>query len=226
VSDGARRSNPPRTFPIKGESRSPAPEMGPRAVRTRTLVMDAARELFLRKGYGGVRIDDIVDAAGVSRGSFYTYFPSKRDVLIAVGTDAYAGAVACAERFAEVPEDWAREDIAAWVSEYVDFLEEYGAFMVVWAHATWDDDELRSVGLRTHLAVARRLGTLVQARRRGPGADEYPSQLEGLTVLAQIERLWEFWQIARAPFSRPQVVDILTDTLTAWLDGAAAAAAT
>jgi AcrR family transcriptional regulator len=180
--------------------------------------MDAARDLFLRKGYGGVRIDDIVDAAGVSRGSFYTYFPSKRDVLIAVGGGAYEGAVETAERFADVPEDWTRDDIAAWVSQYVDFLEEYGAFMVVWAHATWDDEELRSVGLRTHLAVARRLGTLIQARRRYRGSPEYPAQLEGLTVLAQVERLWEFWHVAKAPFSRREVVDVLTDVLTEWLD--------
>lgn len=217
----AKRTSAPRAFPIKGESRSPAAEMGPRAVRTSRLVMDAARDLFLRKGYGGVRIDDIVEAAGVSRGSFYTYFPSKRDVLIAVGGGAYEGAVECAERFVAVPEDWTRGDVATWVSQYVDFLEEYGGFMVVWAHATWDDEELRTVGIRTHLAIARQLGILIQARRRNADVLVLEPQLEGLTVLAQVERLWEFWRVAKAPFSRREVVDVLTDMLVAWMSGTA-----
>jgi AcrR family transcriptional regulator len=49
---------------------------------TRRRLYDAALEVFRRDGVAGCRIDDIVRAAGVSRGSFYFHFPTKDDVLI------------------------------------------------------------------------------------------------------------------------------------------------
>src|SRR5205823_15099396 len=77
------------TFALRGELRGPAPTIGPRAQRTTALIMDTAREVFLAKGYHGLRIDDIADAAGVSRASFYTYLPSKRDLLLALGQQTF-----------------------------------------------------------------------------------------------------------------------------------------
>src|SRR4030095_1633896 len=59
----------------------------------------AARRVFERDGYVDANVDGIVAEAGVSRGSFYTYFPSKREVfreLAAAGGGrvSRAGAVA------------------------------------------------------------------------------------------------------------------------------------
>jgi AcrR family transcriptional regulator len=52
-----------------------------RGQRTRRLIVDAARRVFERDGYIDANIDDIVSEAGVARGSFYTYFPSKLEVF-------------------------------------------------------------------------------------------------------------------------------------------------
>jgi AcrR family transcriptional regulator len=54
----------------------------PRGERTRRRIIDAARMLFERYGYLDVNVEDIVDEAGVARGSFYTYFPSKLEVFM------------------------------------------------------------------------------------------------------------------------------------------------
>ncbi|MFW0884440.1 TetR/AcrR family transcriptional regulator [Candidatus Acidulodesulfobacterium sp. H_13] len=40
--------------------------------------------LILNKGYKGTTIDDILNEAGVSKGSFYYYFASKRDIAKAI----------------------------------------------------------------------------------------------------------------------------------------------
>lgn len=51
--------------------------------RRRELV-DAAERLFTISGYEQTAISDIVNEVGVSQGTFYYYFDSKEDVLVAV----------------------------------------------------------------------------------------------------------------------------------------------
>ena len=45
------------------------------------LILDAVRTLLAQKSMAAVTIDDITQAAGISRTSFYFYFPSKHAVL-------------------------------------------------------------------------------------------------------------------------------------------------
>src|SRR5437762_3529996 len=52
-----------------------------RGDRTRKAIVSAARRVFERDGYLDARVADIVKEAGVSHGSFYTYFSSKREVF-------------------------------------------------------------------------------------------------------------------------------------------------
>ena len=58
-----------------------------RGERTRDELMAAATDVFWDKGYVDTRVADIVDRAGVSHGSFYTYFDSKEAVLWAIASD-------------------------------------------------------------------------------------------------------------------------------------------
>jgi AcrR family transcriptional regulator len=49
--------------------------------RTRAAIVSAGRVVFERMGYSDARVSDIVAEAGIAHGSFYTYFPSKREVF-------------------------------------------------------------------------------------------------------------------------------------------------
>ena len=51
----------------------------------RDQLLTAARKVFREKGYEGATISDIVEEAGVAQGTFYLYFPSKKDVVMALG---------------------------------------------------------------------------------------------------------------------------------------------
>jgi AcrR family transcriptional regulator len=50
---------------------------------TRTRICDAAISLFLQKGYVAVTVDEIAEAADISKRTFFGYFPAKEDVITA-----------------------------------------------------------------------------------------------------------------------------------------------
>ncbi|MGH2319622.1 TetR/AcrR family transcriptional regulator [Planococcus sp. SE5232] len=47
-------------------------------------ILNAAYELFINKGYNSSSIQDILDEASVSKGTFYNYFGSKAECLMAI----------------------------------------------------------------------------------------------------------------------------------------------
>lgn len=55
-----------------------------RREKTRARLVQSAIPVFAEKGVDASVIDDVIAAAGVSRGTFYNYFQSNRDLLIAV----------------------------------------------------------------------------------------------------------------------------------------------
>jgi AcrR family transcriptional regulator len=67
----------------------------PRGADRRTQLLDAARNVFAKKGYEDATVSEIVGRAGVAQGTFYLYFPGK---------EALAGAFAelVSERLATV----------------------------------------------------------------------------------------------------------------------------
>jgi AcrR family transcriptional regulator len=67
-----RRSSPATSRKSRAESKK---------TERRRQILDAARDVFARRGYNQTTIDDIVAQAGVARGTFYLYFDDKRAVF-------------------------------------------------------------------------------------------------------------------------------------------------
>ncbi|MFE0676909.1 TetR/AcrR family transcriptional regulator [Streptomyces sp. NPDC058867] len=55
-----------------------------RRVRTRANLLDAAFEVFAAKGFGRVSIEEVCEAAGYSRGAFYSNFDSLDELFFAL----------------------------------------------------------------------------------------------------------------------------------------------
>lgn len=54
---------------------------------TRRRLINTGRELFHSRSYGDVGVKEICAESGVQKGSFYHFFPSKRDLAVAVIED-------------------------------------------------------------------------------------------------------------------------------------------
>lgn len=69
---------------------SAAPRNGPTgsvAPDRREQLLDAARAAFVDKGFDATKVSDIVARAGLAQGTFYLYFKSKLEIMLAVSAD-------------------------------------------------------------------------------------------------------------------------------------------
>src|SRR5215468_6455659 len=69
----------PEPAPVR-RGRPPPPGLRQRILR-------AAEDIFERRDYHEVQMDDVVEACGVGKGTLYRYFPSKQDLFLAVMFD-------------------------------------------------------------------------------------------------------------------------------------------
>ena len=64
--------------------------MGVAERNNRTVILDRAEELFARGGYDAVGVQELVDAAGVTKPTLYHYFGSKGGVLRTLFAERFA----------------------------------------------------------------------------------------------------------------------------------------
>jgi AcrR family transcriptional regulator len=113
----------------------------PRGERTAARLRQAAREVFAEHGYANARVEDVVALAGVSHGTFYTYYDNKAAIL-----DALVDAAAARLR-AVVAERWEGDDVLAVINQvidrFVDALAEEGDVIGAWIEAAAHDQHFR-----------------------------------------------------------------------------------
>lgn len=85
--------------------------------QSRERILESARELFRRRGFEGASIDEVMNAAGLTRGAFYAHFDSKSDLVSQV-LDIEAGLVRTL-RLAPSVDDPLAELLTA-LSDYLD----------------------------------------------------------------------------------------------------------
>ncbi len=58
--------------------------MGDKSLQKKNMIVEAAREVFLKRGYRAVTMKEIVEACGISRGGLYLYFANTKELFEAV----------------------------------------------------------------------------------------------------------------------------------------------
>jgi AcrR family transcriptional regulator len=55
-----------------------------RREHTRNMLLDAAKDVFARRGFEGASLEEIAEAAGYTRGAIYKHFEGKEELFLAV----------------------------------------------------------------------------------------------------------------------------------------------
>ncbi|WP_066902838.1 TetR/AcrR family transcriptional regulator [Millisia brevis] len=136
-----------------------------RSETTRAALLDAARDLFVTRGYADTTTPEIVAAAGTTRGALYHHFTDKRDLFRAL-LDREAGRVADDIRAADHPDGGPADALAAGTAAYLDAMAQPGRtrLLMVEGPAAFGPEEMRALDEATSAATLveglRELGTV------------------------------------------------------------------
>lgn len=147
-------------------------------------LLDAAAELFADRGYSATRIADICQAAGVAKGLFYWYFPTKGE-LFAELVRTMRLRLRRAQGAAMDPRDDAVTRIADGAAASVRFMAEHAAYFAL-LDVERSDPEVAGVfdeGAGVYLDDVRRL--VEDGQRAGVIADG-PAGLVAIGVLGTV----------------------------------------
>lgn len=190
----------------------------PHATDASTL-QEAAFELFTLQGYDQTSIGDITQLAGVSRNTFFNYFPGKADVFW-LQVDAALGVL---------PTQLARAStdlpvLEAIVEAIADSVVDWDAGRVPWVLTQFDvigaPAAVRESGMSRFIAAAALL-TSFAASRLGQSERELLPMVIGSTVTAGVVAAARSW--ADAGSARGHVQGYLARALAPLSDGFAAA---
>lgn len=108
----------------------------PRATRMprqerRAQLIDAAREVFVRKGFHNASVDDIADRADISKPVVYQHFPGKLELYLALLDESTTAMVDAVRHALESTTDNS-ERVAATMAAYFSFVrDEKGAYRLI-----------------------------------------------------------------------------------------------
>ncbi|MGK5520217.1 TetR/AcrR family transcriptional regulator [Micromonospora sp. URMC 107] len=179
-------------------------------------ILATAERLLRQRAFADISIDDLARGAGISRPTFYFYFPSKDAVLLTLldrvieEADNAAGDVL--ERLAEDPP-------ARW-RELIDrFHETFGAHRAVvlaCAQVRGTNAEVRQLWARVLERWVHAIeSAIVAERRRGAAPDGVPARDLAIALNSMNERVWYATFAGDGPaVAERDVVDVLRDV---WL---------
>ena len=175
-------------------------------------LLDAAMVAFDRRGYHATRVNDIVEIAKTSHGTFYLYFSNKEDLLRALVAEAAADSQKVYDSFSTLPDPggmsrW--EDVRGWVQAYSDLWTRYAPLFRVWAELATVDRELGRTIRHTFSRISYALTVRIGPDSSGHDLDAGTAAFAALAMLDRFHYLREF-------VGRP-VDDAAIDTLTTML---------
>ena len=174
-------------------------------------ILETLERLLQDRGLADISVDDLAKGAGISRPSFYFYFPSKDAVLLTLFGRVISEADATFEGRAE---DYARDPAQAWRDGIYAFFEPLRAHVGValaGVAATNTNAEIRALW-STYMQkwIDRTAAVITAERARGAAPETLPAQ----NLAAALNLMNERAMIASYTGQKPSIAeDAALDTL-------------
>jgi AcrR family transcriptional regulator len=126
--------------------------MSTRSDATKKKLFDAAMELIGQRGFTDASVDDIVELAGVAKGTVYYHFAGKAELVEALIIDRFRPLAEAFRKAAAENADDPRAAIEAVVRAELEFLSQHSSFSKLLLTEMWREDRV----WRETLVVARR----------------------------------------------------------------------
>jgi AcrR family transcriptional regulator len=108
----------------------------------RRQLIQIGRELFAHRSFDDISIDEIAQAAGISKGLLYHYFPSKRDFYVELIRTAGEELLSATAGEAAGSDDPVRAGLDAWL----DYIEEHErGYVMLMQGGIGSDPEVRAI---------------------------------------------------------------------------------
>jgi AcrR family transcriptional regulator len=134
-----------------------------------TALLASGRDVFITRGYHNTRVDDLVEAAGVSHGTFYRYFRNKDEIARLLTARAMR---TLGTTLLEIPDVLAQDGSARgvlrrWLRRYHAAHATEAAMLRVWIDAVLQDPALRTESAPPLDWGRRRMSRYLQPRGFG-----------------------------------------------------------
>lgn len=160
------------------------PTRMPREQR-REQVMTVARTVFMESGYHAAGMDEIADAAGVSKPVLYQHFPSKLELYLALLDGGIEELLTAADTALASTSD-NKERVRATMRAYFAFVANRdSAFRLVFESDVMNESAVRVRVDRVHEAIAARIADVISTDT-GLSNDQAMLLGSGLQGLAQV----------------------------------------
>lgn len=150
--------------------RDPAIEPDVPVNRALDALLTSGRDVFVERGYHNTRVDDLVEAAGVSHGAFYRYFGNKDELarmLTARAVQAVGTAVVEMPDVSELDPASGKPVLRRWLRRYHSAQTGQAAMLRVWIDAAHQDPALRAESAPVLDWGRRRMARYLQPRGFG-----------------------------------------------------------
>jgi AcrR family transcriptional regulator len=177
-----------------------------RAVATANRLLDAGAAAFAAHGFNGSSVDEILNLAGVGRGTFYKYFNDKLDLLVMLAENCGESLKEMFEQFAEIDARAYSVGLRSWLRDFVAFHRAYSGVFRVWTEREPKDAVLAEIGRDV---AATTLVTFDQVLGRVPRPYPFDVRAGSLVLLALLERVPDYAVGTKYEMSTDEQVEVL-----------------
>lgn len=176
------------------------------AMETRRRLLETGERMIAEQGFSNVSIDDIVKACGVARGTFYTYFKNKEDIVQAISCQRFGDIATEIKKM----DSGIQEKLCYYVKEFTKKIQQHGLKITQqWVKNVIDPDAVSEDKDRKKLYYdLETLQEILQsAVKKGELSQATPIQKITNLIISQLYGIMTCWCMSNGSFETESLLE-------------------